>query len=442
MIPLEGQILDGLDEFMLRLGHLKVICGVATEGSNSLGRLEREVAKVLTRPVPITQAARQEVAAYLLEKQLCPTSKAGVAGGDAEEADFRYPDLRIEISSSGQALGMRALAPNVPQPTIWWQDLCLASPQVFSRVGAVTVDGKSGSKTGLSHLFDWALALELINKSGQLSAEGHLAVKLGGALQGENWQQNPYVLGNDRLILAYLYFAADVDLFARFAPKLLGAKTPVTKASATELFISTVKEISDEAESARYLSSAQQFRLFQHARELDDSGKRGPRHKVNSTAWHRASSRVETYVDLGFLEKGKGGEHERYKYLYYPGPSLQRAVASLGASKTGREWLEAGLVSSLYGAESADEPSSEDLKRYLPRIVASIGRPASSLPIVPVALGLAWVGIEDGKPRSLAACRSALERFARDFPQAARLSRGSAGERAEFISFDMRRVVA
>src|SRR5438046_1979820 len=77
VIPLEDKVLAGLDEFMLRLGHLKVICGIASQGAGSLLRLKKEVSQALTRFVTVPPDIEQAVANYLLNKELCSSVTTG-----------------------------------------------------------------------------------------------------------------------------------------------------------------------------------------------------------------------------------------------------------------------------------------------------------------------------------------------------------------------------
>ena len=69
MIGIEGRLIPGLDEFMLRLGHLKVLCNVSAEVDGSLTRIERETAAVLTKPIVI-QPDDNLVIEYLKSKNL------------------------------------------------------------------------------------------------------------------------------------------------------------------------------------------------------------------------------------------------------------------------------------------------------------------------------------------------------------------------------------
>jgi hypothetical protein len=62
MNPVEGRIALGLDEFMLRMGHLCALSYVATEVNSRPNRLEKDLADYLTRPVSVDAAHNQLVA--------------------------------------------------------------------------------------------------------------------------------------------------------------------------------------------------------------------------------------------------------------------------------------------------------------------------------------------------------------------------------------------
>lgn len=443
MIPLEARMLPGLDEFMLRLGHLKVLCRVAVESGGSLSRIERETASALTRLVPVPDDMITHVADYLRRKRLCSISgPEGSAEGDVR-SDYRYPELWIDAEESDARAHVRTSEEGAKVPRIWWQDLCLAAPGIRSRVGAVTTGGKAGSKTGVSHICDWAIALDLLGRSGELSPEGRLIARFDRGNRLADHGTNPYLIGHDRVIFAYLLLSADADVFAHYAPRLLRAAPPIRKSDAAEMFAEAISQIATEAESSRHLSPGQQLRIAQHMRELENAVRRGGVVTgplgASSTAWHRTASRLESYVDLGLLEKGLGGEEELYEYVYYPTPALGRAVSSLEAASSAEGWLEEGLIAALYPeVPLCGSIHPEELPELLQRVAASLERPTAPLPIISLALGLVWLKMEEGKAASIGECRRRIEELARMRPDFARLSRGRAGERAEFVSLAQR----
>lgn len=141
-MPLEGRVLPNLDEFMLRLGHLTVASTVSAEIGPNLYRITEELAGKLTCPCEIPEHMLPSVSAYLLKKNLCQSSGEGAAGNS------RYPGLKLDLAAGEPML---VVEPN-QKVSIWWQDYMLAQPAVASRVGAITVRAKSGSKSGLSHI--------------------------------------------------------------------------------------------------------------------------------------------------------------------------------------------------------------------------------------------------------------------------------------------------
>jgi len=436
MIELGGRMLAGLDEFMLRLGHLKVLCAVAADVGSSWFRINREAAKVLTRLVPIPTNELESVAEYLRRKRLCPFAQVGANEHKPKESvNYRYPDLAVESDEEG--LHIRS---SLGHSQIWWQDLCLASPSIPSRVGAITISGKAGSKTGLSHISDWAQVVGLIGRAGEVSPIGRLIINLRPSDIRDH--SNPYIIGFERIALAFTIIGADIDCFSRLAPKLLGAHAPIRKSEGTELFAATVEEIAQEAREARYLSVGRKNKLHKNLRDLENAARRGS-HELGSTstAWHRASSRLETYVDIGLLEKGRGGEGERFEYVYYPTSALERAVQSLEMAKDGRDWLEKHLTFVLFAEEGSESSLGVgELLVDLPDITNALARPTGPLPIDAVAIGLVWLCAERSQTLSISAARDALERLAHTRPEVARLSRGGFGDRAEFISLDVRKL--
>ncbi len=442
MIPLQGAMLPGLDEFMLRLGHLVVLCDVASDVGTSWSRIGRGMAKVLTRPVPVPMPLVESVTDYLKRKRLCRIVNHPAPGQESRvEGRLRYPDLTIRVHDN-RRLSLETKVEGKSPIEIWWQDRCLASPSVRSRVGAITVGAKAGSKTGVSHICDWARLIGLLSKAGEVSSVGRLIIGLRHRGGCDINSINPYILGNERLALAHHVVSADIDFFSRFVPKLSLAKSPLRKADGAELFAQTVMELCQEAREARYLTAGRKNVLLENLRDLEMAAKAG--HKPlggTSTAWHRASSRFETYVDLGLLEKGRNGDSETYEYVYYPTDALEIAARSLVSAVDARCWIENHLASAVFSCECSHTCLTEDeLSLLLPDIASSLARPAGPLPIDALAVGLAWVKADRGQPTSIADCRHGLEQLAHSRPTIARLSRGGFGDRAEFITLDLRRL--
>lgn len=436
MIPLEGKMLSGLDEFMLRLGHLKVLCQVAMDVGGSSFRINREAAQRLTAPVRIPESMKMAVAEYLHRKHLCAETET--AGEERSGKDhYRYPDLVLH--REGETERLRICAHAAKEPEIWWQDLCLAGSGVRSRVGGITITGKSGSKTGLSHLLDWAQFTDLISPAGDVSAMGRI-LRLARKNEQLAGDDNPYVLGSEKLPLAFCLLGADIDLFSRFVPKLHSAKAPIRKAEAAQLFAAALEDVVQEARNARYLSEGRKGKLYENYRDLERPAKRSRRGLgETSTAWHRASSRLETYVDVGLLEKGLNGEEERYEYTYYPSANLEMAVLTLGKAKDGREWIERYLSGVIFAVENSDvELPTEELPALLSKAASYLARPAAPLPIDALAVGSACLQADWSTPVSIGAYRRGIEALARQNPDIARLSRGGYGDRAEFVSLNLR----
>lgn len=425
-MPLEGRALPGLDEFMLRLGHLTVLCQASVEAGGAAHRFTRDAAERLTRLVPVPEDSVAAVARYLRAKKLCPET-AERASSDFDEKKYRYPDIVLTKRDEEDVIESWPVGAPVK---IFWQDLCLSADGVQSRVGSITVHGRHGSKTGISHIIDWATMLDLTNASGVPFAHGQLVAQFNSPAHHRS--ENPYLLGNEKLVFADLIIRSDFDVFAALVSSLALRKDPLRKKEATQEYIKAVQSIADSAESARNLSQRQRQNLFSLWRDLRRRGQSDT--LITSTAWHRAASRFEAYVDLGLLRKGINGEQERYEYKYYVTDALHGIRETLNAARDAEHWLNDFLVDSILGRIcSRDTIPPGELLEILPAIMAPLVRPTSPLPIDTLALGVVWLLADMARPVTLGAARRSIEELATKRPEVARLSTGST-TRAEYIS--------
>lgn len=431
MISIDGRAAPGLDEFMLRLGHLVVLGEVCRSVSRRATRLEREVGAALTKPMSVAEANLPQLADYLATKGFCVN---GNAEAPLPRRVFRYPKLRL--MQTGDISRLETSDGGTIE--VWLQDYYLSEPQVLSRVGAVTVDAKSKSSTGLSHVMDWALILGLLRKTMDPSTE---LLLLSGTTGHRG--SNPYVLSDSsRLILGYSLFRADLDVLVRFAGGLIEHGGPVKKRDGALIYASAVEKLCGDAAKQRHLSDGKKFKLFALLKELRNAVrlKKGAALGSSSTAWHRAASRLESLVDLGFLTKVHDRSDHRYEYVYYPTEQLSRLQESLSNAESGRDWLETRLVDVfLPNAASTSIASDEQLLALLAPVVCDLGRPIQLFPLEALSLGLSCHIAAKGGRISLLEARKALEAFAIRKPAAARLSRGPLGNRAEFISLNLGR---
>jgi hypothetical protein len=438
MIEIEGRVLAGLDEFMLRAGHLLLLCRVAHDVGGSWPRIHREAVEKLSQTVVVGPERNRDVAEYLAAKGLC---RRVDRAGD-EPTNYHYPDLEVYTDPT-DALAVRSSEDSNPV-SITWQDRNLAAVRVRSRVGAITWSAKSGSKTGLSHVCDWAQFLELIDSAGQLSPIGRLLVTITQIDRTPYERWNPYELGPERIIVAYQYFQKDVDLFARFVPMLLRAKVPLSKASCRVLFVEALQACVNDADASKGVPSHRLFELAQQIRDLERSARKS-RSDIGetSTAWHRTASRVELYTDLGLLEKNRRDPADAYKYIYFPTEQLTEAAKSLEATESGDEWIERHLVAAILGevGNNGGSPtvlSDRELAAGLRRIVEGMKLPTTQFPIDCLMLGLAYLHADAPLPPSLRDIRRLIEEIPGKYPQVARLARGREGIRAEYLSLNVR----
>jgi len=432
VIPIDGRVAQGLDEFMLRLGHLVVVAEVCRGVTRRATRLEKEVGLALTRNIAVDFDELPQIAAYLATKGFCPNGEEQTL---STRKQFRYPTLRLAQLQNGLTLQVEA----GHKAEVWTQDYYLSSPNIPSRVGAVTVDARSKSSTGLSHVIDWALILGLLRKNMEPSNE---LLLLGGATG--NRGDNPYMLSEpSRLILANAFFRADLDILLRLALALIDRDGPIKKRDGAEIYASTVEQLCKEAADQRYLSDGKKFKVFTMLKELRNAvrNRKGASLGSSSTAWHRAASRLESLVDLGLLTKIRGGSDYRYEYVYFPTEQLRLLRESIAGTESARDWLENKLVHIfLPNAEDANIDSDDQVVHYLTPVLQDLVRPIQLFPIDALCLGMCCQVASQGRRVSLRSCRKAIEEFAIRRPAAARLSRGPLGDRAEFVSLNLNRL--
>jgi hypothetical protein len=245
-------------------------------------------------------------------------------------------------------------------------------------------------------------------------------------------------LHNEKIILGFPLISADIDVFSRFLIRLAQSPFPLKKREAARLFSTTIADLVAEADAANYLSARQRFQLADLLRDLRKAARRSEdRLGETSTAWHRVSSRLETYVDLGFLQKF--GE-EKYEYVYNASPGLGKIANTLQSTEDPQEWFDRHFVGAVSGVNASEDlVNTAELISILPPILQAIRSPSSTLPIDTVALGVAKLPADAGAP-VLGAARRSVEDLAKGRPDVARLARGTSGERAEFITIISRAV--
>jgi len=437
-------MIPGLDEFMLRLGHLKVLSNVATETGGSRHRVEKATAEILTSETTVPPEEIPALTEYLYNKRLCVIQPNKVHASEAligQEQQVRYPELVVRELGNGD-LDLTDGKAAIRNATVWWQDRCLAHPEIPSKVGAVTALAKMGSKTGLSHIFDWAEVIGLISSTAQATPEAKLFAKLDAKCQGEVWTGNPYVLGNDKILIGFILLHDDLDLFSRFVVALTSTTWPLKKRQAAQLFTQTLIKLVDEANQGRDLTVRQKFHLTEQLHELERTARR--KHKgieLASTTWHRTASRLESYVDIGILTKQSEHSRDRFEYTYYAAPPLSAVAETVQSESDPIEWLEVHLVDCLLGCQARHEILMlDEMHGELSRLVATIASPTASYQIDTLAVGLARIFADTNSPISIRCGRRSLEELARSHPEVARVARGSVGPRAEYISLDRRKL--
>lgn len=435
-MKLEGRIATGLDEFMLRLGHLKVLLDLLATGSGNRQRLARRLAEELTQLVAVPPAQMQDVGRYLANKELSHvTSWEGTSKSPRPKA--RYKHLRVHLSVDGgieRIVDDRSSSP----ARIWFQDLAIADSRTRSKVGAVTTDREQiTNKSGVSHLIDWAVILGVATKRLGLTTVGRTLKSLRDKVESDEAHggtRNPYVIGAERVVFLWLLAQVDGDVLIRLLPVLAGSDE-IVKSEAMEMMLSLAAAIQDDLNKNRNGMSNTGLRVLRSLKE--DLGtlmpSRARRSKPSSTVWHRISSRLEALTDVGLLEKtDKQGVPHHFEYYYRPTAALRVACDSLRDAVSIQDWAANHIVdftATSLGVELTNDGCEPELFDAALLTTGQTGIHIDSFAIAAGTLALAR-----GKRLTIARARQALEDLATRHPEIARLSRGYVGSGAEFAS--------
>lgn len=423
-MELTGRVLHGLDEFMLRLGHLTLLIETAKSKGGSARKFEKALTAVLTKSVEIPGNMADPMLRYLRNSK-----------------HRRYRDVDSIHTPASTSTDEISPGAAIRLPPVWLQDFLIAQPGVLSHVGAVTVSSKPGSKTGVSHLVDWAVALELVTPAGRLTTIAELIAGMRRPTDEHDISTNPYQLSFERIPLGYSYIWADFDVFRTLIINLEKAETEIRKRDATKLYTDSVQCLIDQLEHSSFVNVRQsrQIRILWKDLENPSRKSRKPIWET-STAWHRASSRFETLVDLGLLTKGEE-EDRKFEYKYHVTDRILRTASGIKNAGSATDWFERCFSDIFWdGTASSDLVPIDDLVNLLPGIVKLLDRPTNPLPITTVSIGLLWRLFEKDRPHTLGAIRKSLEMLVIRHPDFARLSSGARAGSSGLISLNLRNI--
>ena len=418
-----------------------IICEIAKFHGGSSHRLANGLIERLIQPVELNETDFDAVGEYLATKKLC-TNLDEENITDSLVRDYRYQDIGYRKAKDGNAYLIEKLEATDEHASVWFQDYCLAQATVRSRVGAVTAKGKYGSKTGVSHLLEWAQELDLISRTGIASPVAELVAHERRFNDSGTGFSNPYVLGKELIPLGYAYIWADFDVFAQHVKLLSSISETFARKKATEVYINAVLQLTDRTENSRSLSNSQTRSIFALWRDLQQGPKKERSDNLHTkTAWHRASSRFEMLTDLGFLTKKQANKNDKYQYKYRVTEQTRIAAKTLASTDSASEWFDNAFLGIVRGKELSPEPAPPELLlAHLPPVVDALRRPTAPLPMDAVMLGLAMQLYATNDEHSMGGLREGLRQLANKQPELARISRGTTAKSAGLISFDLRKL--
>lgn len=434
----EGRIAIGLDEFMLRLGHIKLLLTPLKTTNGNRARIARDLAQTLTRFVDVPLEAVTDLGNYLVHKKL---SKVRRPDGFIVTAHpkARYSDVTVVVGQNAEVLSIDQSSTG-KDLRVWYEDLKLSDRRISSRVGAVTADTREiSNKSGVSHLVDWSVILGVANRRLSLTAAGRtIEIVCAEATSAGISSENPYIIGPEKLALARTLFAADGDFLARLFLELESVPS-LSKTDAMGLGVELSGRMIIEASRSGGSVSNSTKRLLRDLQSdmSGSSGRLARKAKPSSSAWHRMSSRLESLVDLGFLDKtDTTGSSRSFDYYYRPTDTLRRASQGLKDAESPSAWADgelSGMFELVDTSESDTSGCEGEIADALALCLGPTGVHIDSYSVVAASLALMR-----RKLLQIADARSQLTQLAIEEPDLIRLSRGYVGSRAEFASLSSR----
>ena len=431
-MPLEGRFAIGLDEFMLRLGHLNVLASILPTITVSKQRVGRRLADDLVKPVTIETGEVAQVGWYLAQKNL-----SAVETGDGRirpaHPKARYKRLKVCLAERGEVMAVESL--DGAPVTIWFQDKAIADPRTASKVGAVTVEVREiSNKSGVSHLVDWAAILGITNARYALTSHGRVLSALANSTEIAS-SRNPYVIGAERIAFAWQLFATDGDMLRPMVNRLCQI-TDLGKTGAIELILEIFRDLQKQASTDRATISSRAVRGLRDMQEdlgLGRGSKPVRSKEPTATAWHRASSRLESLTDLGLLQKFEAsGKSRQFDYFYRKTAALDALNESLQSEQPILEILDKRLVASLFGSTLRAGSHSECASVLFDAVRVAVT--PTGVHIESSAIAASAVAAARGIVLEIGAARDRIIGLAHSHSELARLSRGYSGTRPEFVS--------
>ncbi len=297
-----------VNNFMVRLGHLKAVALSATTRSEMPEKLARKVYSMIGTPFEITLAGRQSLIRYL-----------GAKSFEGKKRKPRYPDVVFQIRDRQEFLTWASGSLKgevVDRYRIECQDAYLADPRLPSNLGAV-------GEGNANELVNWAGWTSIINsRRHSIHSFGHalnlLTRSEHTALSQFIPEHNPYDITAQRLFFLYLLLLQDGEVLCRLYEKLADLDT-FSRMDAVPHFKAALEELREK------LRKAGSMKYLQHMRELKNLSdaieaqrERSERKGIRAlTGMQRVSPRLENLVDLGLLENTSAddvGLKLRYEY--------------------------------------------------------------------------------------------------------------------------------
>ncbi|MDG6906773.1 MAG: hypothetical protein JRN20_13415 [Nitrososphaerota archaeon] len=434
-----GRWLDEhLDNFMIRLGHLKAIAITFDYKIRSKDSAVRRTKEAICREVRLRVDSDDDLSSYISQKSF-----------EGVRRKSRFDDIAKTETGALIWRSGRLRNQQVTDYGFQLQDVYLSSNLLPSNLGAVPEEN-------IHELVDWASWLGLLSRSNYAKTVwGELLSSITppseiAALRDGKRSPNPYLIGRERSFFLFILLGLDGGIILRML-RSTNEDQEFTRDSVLATFLSNLQELS------RVLSGHGTYGVvneLRDLRELTDTIKRELDSKSRPiTGLMRVSPRLENLVDLGILDNVSKSDHLRFEYIYRKNRRgmvmaqyANRILGEPSEVQESRQFTDRvgsflkkeffGSVNETYetGCRRIDSP--KDILPHFVRAYRLLARSIGPRPILPLAVVAGIKAMEEGVFFECEQVEGALLELSREYPGKIRLSGGRYEQGVEMVVLD------
>ncbi len=425
-----------LNNFMIRLGHLKAIASVASTRSENISFYERKLYRVIGTRFRVTLTDHPDVQRYITQKAF-----------HGRERESRFSDVSTRqlqdgtldlVWSSGSQKGSQVLEYSVEA-----QDFYLADSSLPSNLGAA-------SEENMKEIIPWASWLGLINEhTYSIQTLGQLLLNLTppeelAAFRQPAIDKNPYSINGkngQRFLFLFLLLSRDGDLLCRLYPKL-SQSGRFSRVDAVRFLVESLEELKGvlrKTEPLGYLAEMKSIKELVETVEAERDEKERGKRKRELTGMQRVSPRLENMVDLGILDN-VSEDRPKLSYEYLPSDATRRFASAcpeiLSDFNTYINTKFGSMFKEIYQLPVRSSVDDDLVFNFVVQAYRKMQREVGPRPIVPISINAIALALEQGVLFELARASDVLNAMREKYPGKIRLSGGRYGGKIDFVVID------